>query len=71
MNSGPNLLIVLIYLAFILLGVATALGALWYFARVRGGWFSAAGLFTFALLAVAVALVLVGFGVLPLPGGVA
>lgn len=59
---------VLVHLLLIVSGVAVALGALTYFAHVRGGWFSTPGLFTLAMLAVAVALILAGFGAIALPG---
>lgn len=59
---------VLLHLLFVVAGVAVVLGALWYFARVRGGWLSMAGLFTAALLVVGGALILAGFGVVSFPG---
>lgn len=59
---------VLLHLLLILAGIAVALSALWYFARVRGGWLSAAGMLTVPFLVVAVLLVLAGFGVIGFPG---
>lgn len=56
------------HLFLVLGGVAVAFGALHYFARVAGGWLSAAGLFTWALLTVAGLLILTGFGVAEFPG---
>lgn len=59
---------VLLHLLFIVAGALIAFAALWYFARITGGWSSLGGLFTLAFLVLAVFLVLVGFGLVPFPG---
>lgn len=59
---------VLLHLLFVVAGIAIALAALHWYARVSGGWFSLSGLFALAFLAVAVLLVLAGFGVVEFPG---
>lgn len=59
---------VLLHLFLIIAGIAVALSALWYFARIRGGWFSIAGLLTVPFLVVAALLILAGFGVIGFPG---
>lgn len=54
-------------LLFILGGFVVCLSTLWWFAKIRGGWFSLAGLIAIVLIGLGVALVLIGFGVLPMP----
>ena len=61
-------MVVLIHLLFIVAGALIALGALTWFARVTGGWLSPAGFIAITLLAVAVYLALVGFGMVGFPG---
>lgn len=58
-----------VHLLFVLSGVAAALGALCYFAKIRGGFASVGGLFTITLLVVSAVLILMGFGVIGLPVG--
>lgn len=59
---------VLVHLLLVVAGVAVALAALHFYARVAGGLLSFAGLCLITFLVVATALVLAGFGVVAFPG---
>lgn len=61
-------MIAVMHLLLVLGGVLTALGTLTWFSRMRGGWWSDAGLLAIALLVVAALLILAGFGEITFPG---